>query len=764
MIVKIQKVPFTFNAKHNSNKKGVADFANHLYYLVSDKTTKLYSEKRCDLEMNIDPKLADFGQYLKIYGHTLTAKQLKQACFDEALRQKQFFLEPVLNSSKRKFLDKNGECFDKTKLFNYKCNFTFQKHEYERILKSVNNDEYKAKKKMQEIKNEYFCIWFNEMLKHRNISTRLKHEDIRSLDNWHIKGEANPHIHTYLSCYDHKTGRMMNSRMFSVSKQKAHMLLEKKYKEFIDQGIALGFDKIEGLEQRRNYLIEQFENGYSMRQSIDNYRALQNRVREAYIAAMREPAKLKEILAQHDIEQVKANESGVNLRFKESSAIFNIESFRDKKVRDLLNAHKERVISDRTSFVKVHQLEEVIQSNYTAVQEILNKKLSETPQQHHNTVKRNAFKLYAKRLKKAGIIIDLTKQGAATYIVQSVNGFKSEKNVALSPFKSSLMINNQLHGKALLSDFEITQDDITKHGIDYMSGVPKSLRYGKKRAYATMDLEESNLVSFEAYRLKFSQSYLTKFGIEKLNLENGFVLLKNNQPLLKVERHSDDSAILTTSNVYPKQAANLLYETLIEDAKNLDKDKQYKITSMSNSSDDQSLRELHIKLMFSTDKNARNIYVDYPGIERDAKLQQMIQEQIDVQLAKCDKSFKTAQNKVKKGVFNFTEATGVGLIKNPKMTEHKHLIEAKLNSQIVELITKHDVKEIKFNQRVDVEYFKDNQHKLLELSQHLSKEEQDKVKRFLEELDQESQTTMTNKNQNKNEQKSSNKIRTKRKI
>lgn len=756
MIVKIQKVPFTFDTKYSGNKKGVADFANHIYYLVSSKKTGKYCPDRCDSEVNLDPMYKTFDQMLRQEGNKFTAKQLRQVCFEEAMRQKSFFLEPVLNSNKRIYLDENGECFDTTKLFNYKCNFTFQKHEYDKILKSVQGDEYQAKKIMQEIKNEYFCIWYNEMLKYRGVTTRLTHEDIHSFDNWHIKGEANPHLHSYLSCMDRKTGRMMNSRMYSISKQKAHTKIEKKYKQFLDQGISLGFDKIEGLEQRRNYLIEQFEQGCTMREAIDNYRALQQRVKDVYKQGMSDPKQLQELLKANGIEEAKVNKKAVNLRFSETTAIFNIESFRDKEVRDLLHAHSERVVNDRTSNIKVHELEKVIQYNYDAVQAKLQKKLYESPAELHHQIKRKAFKLYAKRLKKSGIIIDLTKQGAASYIVQGINSFKSDKNVSLTPFKSSLMVNPQLRGKSLLSEFELTQDDIFNHGIEYMDGVPKSIRYGKKRAYATMDLEESNLVSFESYRLKFNENYLLKLGAEKFELENGFVLFKQNKPLLKVERYDNGSAILTTSNVHPREAANLMLNVLIEDAKNLDKDKFIRVTPVDDSKDVQRLRELHLKLMFSNDKNARNIVVEYPNMANDQKLEEMIQKQLEYQFAQYDKSFASSKSKIKKGVYNFTDAKGVGLLNNPKMKQHKHLVGEKLNTQIIELITKHDVTEIKFNQRVDVEYFKDNQHKLLEMSQHLPKEEQDKVKKFLSEFE-EAQSSPSEKN----EQKQKNRIKRK---
>ncbi|QNE57723.1 hypothetical protein H5404_18040 [Vibrio parahaemolyticus] len=754
-VIKLVKAPMTLDTIYPKGVKGAADFANHLLYNVVDPKTGLYSDKRCKLMMKLNPMFVDFGEYLKLYGSTLTKKEIKRACFKEVSRQKKFWVEPILNSPKRHYLDENFECFDTSKLFNLKGNFSVVSHETQRILDAFGNDEEKKNEMMFEMTEEFLCLWINQYFSDRGLSMRVTREELPIMINLHLDTK-NEHVHFYMPCY--VKGRMINPRYFSLSKQKAHTKLEKKYKQFLDQGISLGFDKIEGLEQRRNYLIEQFEQGCTMREAIDNYRALQQRVKDVYKQGMGDPKQLQELLKANGIEEVKVNKKAVNLRFSETTAIFNIESFRDKEVRDLLHAHSERVVNDRTSNIKVHELEKVIQYNYDAVQAKLQKKLYESPAELHHQIKRKAFKLYAKRLKKSGIIIDLTKQGAASYIVQGINSFKSDKNVSLTPFKSSLMVNPALRGKSLLSEFELTQDDIFNHGIEYMDGVPKSIRYGKKRAYATMDLEESNLVSFESYRLKFNENYLLKLGAEKFELENGFVLFKQNKPLLKVERYDNGSAILTTSNVHPREAANLMLNVLIEDAKNLDKDKYIRVTPLDDSKDVQRLRELHLKLMFSNDKNARNIVVDYPDMANDPKLEEMIQKQLEYQFTQYDKSFASSKSKIKKGVYNFTDAKGVGLLNNPKMKQHKHLVEEKLNTQIIELITKHDVTEIKFNQRVDVEYFKDNQHKLIEMSQHLSREEQDKVKKFLSEFE-EAQSSPTQKNEN--EQKQKNRIKRK---
>ncbi|MFA0315826.1 hypothetical protein AB4521_11875 [Vibrio cyclitrophicus] len=780
MTPKITKVAATICEVINEPIKDKANFANHLIYNITNKKTGLICPDRCDLFMNLNPQFKAFGAFLKIEGHKLDKKQVRIVCFEEARKQKSHFLKYVMNSPNRKFLDENGECFDVKKLWHYKTSFNFQMHEYQNILKDFDSDEYKTKMKMQEIKNRFICVLYNRKKlqikksqnKDKTKTVKLTKaetttiEDIESVDNFHIKGEANPHIHSYLHSFDPKTGALMN--ISAKDKQEAHKVIEKMYKQYLDQGIAVGFDKVEGLANRRIYLEQLLESGIGQRRTIDTYNALQQRVKTAFELGMKSPERLNEILAEHNVELIRAKatkkEYGngekaiINLRFPETTAIFNIESFRDKSVRRLLQSHALRTEHNQRSRVKIHEVEEVIQLRYSIMQESLNKDLVLLPVDKHAERKKEAFEQFAQGLKESGIILDINAKGAASYLVMSNNTFKSLENVTLEPVKSSLMVNTELHGKNLAEYFSIDEQMALNHKIQYMTDVPKSVRYGKKKVHMIGDTSEVNFVNYELLIMRLTKDYLKKLDAHKVDTENGFVLFKGNKPLLKFEKIDDERAVITTSGLYPNQAAKLLHDVLIEDCNTLKKNEIIVVTPKSGNIET-DLRHLQVKLLFSTNKKSKKIKVDYPNKDNDPELKKLIQKELDYKFSTMDESLNKNVKKIKNNFYNFTEANGIAILNNPEMKEYKDQISQKLNEQIITLVAKHDVEEIKFNHVFQEEYFSENKNQLLEMAESLPPEEKAKVIQFVNRYEEDTKTgsgstkqtnTVKNKSKNRN--------------
>ncbi|MEL0629939.1 hypothetical protein [Psychromonas aquatilis] len=758
MIVKMAKSHYTFTDRESSiKKKGSGGLANHIYYLISDKKTGLYSKERCNLEVKLNPKMADLGLKLDLIGENLSKKELKNLCNEEAEKQKEFFNHYVANSRKKNELDLNGECFDKKKLFNYKCNFTFQKHEYNKILDHFKGNEEKTKEKMKEIQNEFFCVFYNDLKKAQGIKGRLtKRSDIEVLSNWHIDNEENPHIHSYLHPFDPVSKCFMNARDFGLAKQTAHTKLEKKYKQFLDQGISLGFDKINGVESRRTYLSELLPE-HGLRGSLDKFKSLQNNIGKVVSNPKLSTDEMKKELEKLGINiEVKVSGekkvSNVHIRLKNSSAILTKHSFMNKEVRSKLATFAERATQDRKLGAnnKTNKMEEVIQEHYSAVMKSLKKQSINITAEQQAALKLKAFYTFAERCRRSGVYVDINKQGNCSYIKMAMNNFNSDKNISLTKYKSSLMINNELKGKNIVSAFDLDVEDIEAYRMDHLNHIPNSLNYGKSRAYIKGNLEDINLVEYDHFVLKISKGFLTKKNITVLEKDNClFFTDSKNRTLMKIENLSDNKQSITTSNLWPNEAATLLNNILIEDVKNLKPNEIITLKPDENNTNTNydDLRHLELKLLFSTDKNSKKIKVKFPGIENDETLREMIRVEFERKMADTDKQFNRNVKSIKKGVYNFTEKSGLLMLQNPKLKDYHSQIQSKINDQIIELIVKEDVKEIRFNQQSNNDYMISNKDEILNKSNDLTDIEKQKIIAYYEEIEKGDEETNNINNQ-----------------
>jgi len=737
MIVKVEKTYYTFDVKYFDGRKGSADFGNHIYYLISNKQTGLYDPDRCDMQVKLNPMLADFGIDLEMIGADLDKDQLKALCFDQASQQKEYFNRYTKNSPKRKFLDENGECYDKTKLFSNKCNFTFEREELDRILDDFNGNELQAKLMIQEIKNEWFAIYYNDIKKSQNIKGRkTKASDIESLDDFHLK-HANPHIHSYTHAYDPVSGRYMNPRFFSLAKQAAHLKIEKKYKQYLNP-VALGYECIEGYAARKTYIAECVEKGFTQRQTIDSYKEIQNNVKAIVgdSSLSLEQAKLK--FMECGLEVIKLNEKSINLSIKGSEAVFNLESFMNKETRRLLKGFMARSKFDGNEKVdfKTRHLEEVLQANFTATEKALNEELNQLKKNYPDAtedqikaVKLKAFYQLAETNRTSGgIFTELNKQGHCKYWRMDQNDFKSGKNVTLTPYKSSMLTSRDLLGSNLVNFFGLSPEEIQDFEDEHLKEVPNTIKY-RKKVYMEGTIEDVNLLNDQLYfnkQLKYAMEFRGGSLVDKDN--STIYRNKKNQAILEIDKANGK---ITSSSRYAKEAATVYHLASIEAVKSYKKN-EFLLVEPDEHTNYKFLRELQVKLLFSTDKNSKKIKVKYPDMENDPILKQMIQEELDKQFDRFDTNFKKNSKKIKKGVFNFNDNSGMAILNNPKMEEFQDQIKAKLNSQILELITVHDAKEIQFNKKVDAKYLAENKDEILAMAANLPEKEKAKVHAFYE--------------------------------
>ncbi|WP_196357470.1 hypothetical protein, partial [Vibrio campbellii] len=257
---------------------------------------------------------------------------------------------------------------------------------------------------------------------------------------------------------------------------------------------------------------------------------------------------------------------------------------------------------DKGSFTTVNDVEQIVKSNYDNIIKQMNDKLESSPVSEHKRIKKQLFKVFARRLKKDGLLMDLTKQGAMSYLVMSSNNFKSGKNLTLTALKSSTLVNDKYHGKSLIELFSLEQDDIEFHDYHYMTDVPKSIRYGKAKVHILQDKSQVNFIDYELFRQRMNENYLKWLGADLIEHRNGFVLKKDNKPIMKVTKGVNDSCRVTLSDVHPKAAATLLQDVFTDQSKNLKEDEVLRVYPVNENGHYQHLRELQVKLMFSTDK------------------------------------------------------------------------------------------------------------------------------------------------------------------
>nr|WP_075498197.1 hypothetical protein [Moritella viscosa]SHO15584.1 Catalase-peroxidase-Peroxidase/catalase [Moritella viscosa] len=809
MFVKIKKEYWTFDTKYNDGRKGAASVGQHIYYVAKNKLTGEYCAIRCDMKVALDPSLDDFGQHLKVFGSSYSKKKMEELCMEEATKLKAHFNTYVMNSPKAQYLDENGECFDKSKLFYHKCSFSFTDNEIENIrtecialenkkkkrnkkskVKELyldledeeNKDELelRIKMKMEEIQNTYFCLYYNTIKKQQGIKGRdTTIADLEMLTNWHTHGEDNFHTHALTHSYDPVSKRYMNPRLFSVTKQKVHMLLEKRFKHILEQGVAIGYDKLDGIEGRRNYLKYHIEKE-GMRKAIDSYNALQNAVGAIVSNPKLSSDEMKQELLKHNVEVVKVVkaqkakngnkkvESNVHLKIIGSNATFSKHSFRNKLIRSQVTSLAERLAQDNdleryaenlkkgevSQAFKTNQMEEVIQHQFNLTTQMLEKQLRDVPNEEKTLLKLKAFYVFAEGCRKQGVYVDINKQGHCNYIKMGMNNFKSENNISLTKYKSSSMVNRDLIGKNITSIFDLDADDIEMYRLDHLNHIPKSLQYGRTRAYMKGNLHDINLVEQEHFLMKINTEYLTKKGFSFKTIgDTLFIVDKKDQPLVKVQDIDENTQRITTSNLYPNEAANLLHTLLIEDSKTLGKDEVITITPSAGSEGKvENLRHLQLKLLFSTDKKSKKIVVKYDGMEEDTELQEMIKFEYEKQVKKFHDNFAKNSSKIQKNTYNFTDKSGLAILDNPQLSQHHDRTKEILNDQIIELITQKGVTDIRFNKQDSKDYILANREAIIEQAAHLSNEEKVKLNKYLAEIDTETDEpkTPSNKRKNKN--------------
>jgi len=774
MIVKMEKVPFTSNNLLGGNGRG--SLTAHVLYLIRDKETKKYSNTRSDLFFKINPVMADLGNKLKYDGEIMSELEIENTVREYCQQQHDYIVEKyVKHSRKRRVLDKHNECLDtkgEDSLYYLKGNCTLQMKEYQRILTHVKGDEDEAKKIIDEINSDFLAMYINEVKKQRGIKgKKTKISDIEKMSNNHIKNEENPHIHFFCHSFDPVTKRWINPMAFAYTKQKVHIALEKKYSQFLNQGIAIGAYKNGGKIALREYLAESINNGKNWKETRQSFKNIKNDI-HTVINSNKSTEKIISELKSKGIHLLPKGKDAnkkykMNIKIDGSKVELNTESFSTKnnKLFDTnIKKFMERVEFDQLNKSskledKSDKIQSVLEDVLARTKNKLKRDLRNAKQSDHKGIKQKAFKEFTRGALKASLVVNLNKQGNLLFHKVDENTFKNnngviENNAKARKHKASIFINPELQGKALIELFELDEEAIFVHQKELFQLMPKTANY-RDVVYFNANLLEMNSVDKEYRIIEQYKNTLKRFNLEvKFDDKGDFFLFDNDgRALISQTYNNDNSSSISINNLHPKLASPVLLSMLQEDARALSDDKKLVISPDRMTNDFDTLRHLEVDLMFSTDANSKKIQIDYPNKITDQKLEKMIEQRLDKELERFDKNVqKFSKGKTK---YTFTEASGIHLLNNPNFFDYHDKIKEQFNRQIVEMIAEKGIAEIKFSNK-DNTYFDTNEKELLKLASELPEE---KRKLVVNVIDIHKTNVKCDGNLNKN--KSKNKIRPK---
>ncbi len=764
----------------------VDNFKHHVMYVISVKNKREIAKDRFNLLFKGNKHMSDLGGYLKNFGEDMAYDEIEQVVQKYCEDNHQYIVETyVKHSKKSSCLDYKNECHTTTGedgLHYLKGNCTYQMHERQRIndnLKNgvLENEDNKCKidkelveilkgldteeEKMSAINTymsaDIIAMYMNETKKQRGIGGRkTKAIDIEKMSNEHIVGEENPHDHFMFAPYDPAsvTGRFINPMAFSYTKQKVHIAFEKKYSWCLDQGIAIGYWKKEGLFARREFLAECIANGQNWKEARKSYNAIKSNIYNE-LSSNKSTAEVIASLKEKGIHLTPNSFGKMKIELDDSKVELNTASFTGKDFEVAVKKFTERFESDRTlkSGQKVDKIEDVLTTIIEKTKVDLERDLKQaiTPEQQ-KIAKLNAFKEFEIRCHNAGLIVNLNKQGNMSYHTVQDNNFKKsgiiENNAKLTKYKASTFINPELQGKSLILLFGLDEEAIMKHQNELFAVMPKTLNY-RQTVYTNVDLTLMNTVDQEWYLQKRFNDLFDYYNTEAKPNDDGSISFFNKdtgEAIAKVMQTSDTSWTATCNIANPKAAGAFFAALELERARTLGEGQVLTITPPEGCNNFDHLRHLQVDLMFSTDSNSNKVRVEYPNKATDEQLEKLIEQRLDKELQRFDKNVqKFSKNKTK---FTFTEASGVHLIRNPDFIDYQDKIQDQFNRQIVDMITKNGITEIKFSTKDD-QYIERNEKALLKLAESLTDDKRKLVEEVIESHKTQASTSIQSNNKKK---------------
>ncbi|TOC02138.1 hypothetical protein CGJ93_16015 [Vibrio parahaemolyticus] len=686
MIVKMKKVAFSSDNKRKGKNTG--SLTNHILYLITDKKTKRYSDMRCHLSFSLNPNQPDLGALLTHKGGSLSQAQLSELVNSYCLKQHQYVMQHYLkNSRKSNQLDDYQECLDPQKLFNYQGSLSFTQAEYQKLLKASGGNEAQAKSFMENITRHYLASYYNQIKKEQKIKgKKTKPEDIELALNFHIEGEANPHIHFYTHAFCPTTKRYMNPRYFSETKQKVHKQIERQFAQFLEQGVATGQQKNQARTARRKYLSFLLDHCHNWLEVKKVFRDLESLLSE--VLGNDDPlhAKIAELQKNGISLKVKPNQH-IEILLKDVPITLTVDTFINRRLKQSLKRFAKQYSFEQQSqrygnTTPVAKMETVLLNNLNAVNKALSKELGQIPPSEHKEAKSRAFKTFYERCLATGVLVNLNKQHHLSFHKLDENKQVSKQNnLKATKYNASLFNSPELSGKAIAQHFDLDLVDIRQHQSELMELMPRTVNY-RKVVFFSLDNKQHNHVYQEYFHLNRYQSLFDYYGLEVFEeKEQTTVFNRKGESLIQIKQIDERHSRITMNTLHAPSAAKVLHSMLVREAKSLPDDQAIFIRPAKFSFGRQHLRYLHLEIMFSTDKHSKRIVVEYDNMNSDKKLQRMIDTKLEQELARFEKNFVRYSQK-NPDQYQFGEAVGTHLLDNEHLSpDQRERVKKQIENQ-----------------------------------------------------------------------------------
>ncbi|WP_029810255.1 hypothetical protein, partial [Vibrio parahaemolyticus] len=590
-------------------------------------------------------------------------------------------------SRKSNQLDDYQECLDPQKLFNYQGSLSFTQAEYQKLLKASGGNEAQAKSFMENITRHYLASYYNQIKKEQKIKgKKTKPEDIELALNFHIEGEANPHIHFYTHAFCPTTKRYMNPRYFSETKQKVHKQIERQFAQFLEQGVATGQQKNQARTARRKYLSFLLDHCHNWLEVKKVFRDLESLLSE--VLGNDDPlhAKIAELQKNGISLKVKPNQH-IEILLKDVPITLTVDTFINRRLKQSLKRFAKQYSFEQQSqrygnTTPVAKMETVLLNNLNAVNKALSKELGQIPPSEHKEAKNRAFKTFYERCLATGVLVNLNKQHHLSFHKLDENKQVSKQNnLKATKYNASLFNSPELSGKAIAQHFDLDLVDIRQHQSELMELMPRTVNY-RKVVFFSLDNKQHNHVYQEYFHLNRYQSLFDYYGLEVFEeKEQTTVFNRKGESLIQIKQIDERHSRITMNTLHAPSAAKVLHSMLVREAKSLPDDQAIFIRPAKFSFGRQHLRYLHLEIMFSTDKHSKRIVVEYDNMNSDKKLQRMIDTKLEQELARFEKNFVRYSQK-NPDQYQFGEAVGTHLLDNEHLSpDQRERVKKQIENQ-----------------------------------------------------------------------------------
>ncbi|MCY9804404.1 hypothetical protein OTK51_13300 [Vibrio scophthalmi] len=566
------------------------------------------------------------------------------------------------------------------------------------------------------------------------INTVLK--DIENLLNPHVDSYdeegyiTDCHVHGLASMFDPKTGLYLSAKNYGELFQEANLKVEQKFKDVLQQGVALGFHQTNGAnsvdELRQFYSDKDGDTEQQVKQHLKILGRSISQVLEQDGSLEQKIAMLNVLGIDMSLDSVRQTQSRSGKFGKDAEQIFN---FKDKKTgitfnnysfsgkdKYAISAYAKKLVSrqkkqnesnKQKNPFDLDKVEAVIQDRLKRTRRFIKSEIETRQIEFQDTdsdelrsdkekflkdLKLEAFKRFSDSLVEVGIVIEVNYQGHLVYWKNNPSDLTKYHD-----YKSSLF-SKDLLGKNIVQEFELSRDDLIDYGKTEYMAIFQNHKYSKHIKY--LEIGESQSKTLDEYYTLWSLNKAKSNTYDYLYDGKTLSILskKSQRPLIQATQIDDKTIEYSSNTHYPEQAARAILNHGLDDIRNAEKGTTFTY-GMSNPNQplSEEMKHLHVMIIFSKDKLARErLKVDTSNA---TGLDELIEKEMDKQLGFAEKAFeKNLAKAIKDKKYNFTNSNALlHLIDNPDIPYSQQERARELLNKQISMLLANDVVNLKSN-------------------------------------------------------------------